>query len=118
MNLDPSHLMWMGADPIASARALKGAIHHCHGKDTRIERGLADVNGLLELKEVTDVANRSWNYVAVGAGRDLQWWKEFFSVVRMTGYDGWVSLEMEDFTMSTEAGIRSSVDALQATISR
>ena len=25
MNLDPSHLMWMGADPIASARALRGA---------------------------------------------------------------------------------------------
>ncbi|MCW8061251.1 sugar phosphate isomerase/epimerase family protein [Agrobacterium tumefaciens] len=118
MNLDPSHLMWMGADPIASARALGGAIHHCHGKDTRIERGLADVNGLLELKEVTDVANRSWNYVAVGAGRDLQWWKEFFSVVRMAGYNSWVSLEMEDFTMSTEAGIQSSIDALQATISR
>jgi sugar phosphate isomerase/epimerase len=118
MNLDPSHLMWMGADPIASARALGDAIHHCHGKDTRIERGLADVNGLLELKEVTDVANRTWNYVAVGAGRDLQWWKEFFSVVRMMGYNGWVSLEMEDFTMSTEAGIQSSIDALQATISR
>ncbi|TKV72287.1 sugar phosphate isomerase/epimerase [Rhizobium sp. AU243] len=118
MNLDPSHLMWMGADPIASARALGSAIHHCHGKDTRIERGLADVNGLLELKEVTDVANRSWNYVAVGAGHDLQWWKEFFSVVRMAGYDGWVSLEMEDFTMSTEAGIQSSIDALKATISR
>jgi sugar phosphate isomerase/epimerase len=118
MNLDPSHLMWMGADPIASARALRDAIHHCHGKDTRIERGLADVNGLLELKEVTDVANRAWNYVAVGAGRGLQWWKEFFSVVRMVGYNDWVSLEMEDFTMSTEAGIRSSVDALQATISR
>ncbi|SFJ77139.1 sugar phosphate isomerase/epimerase [Bradyrhizobium sp. Gha] len=118
MNLDPSHLMWMGADPIASARALGKAIHHCHGKDARIERGLADVNGLLELKEVTDFANRSWNYVAVGAGRDLQWWKEFFSVVRMCGYNGWVSLEMEDFTMSTEAGIRSSIEALQATISR
>jgi sugar phosphate isomerase/epimerase len=118
MNLDPSHLMRMGADPIASARALRDAIHHCHGKDTRIERGLADVNGLLELKEVTDVANRAWNYVAVGAGRGLQWWKEFFSVVRMVGYNDWVSLEMEDFTMSTEAGIRFSVDALQATISR
>jgi sugar phosphate isomerase/epimerase len=56
--------------------------------------------------------------VAVGAGHDLQWWNEFFSVVRMMGYDDWVSLEMEDFTMSTEAGIRNSVDALQATISR
>ena len=104
MNLDPSHLFWKGADPIAGARALGDAIHHCHGKDTRIERGLADVNGLLELREVTDVANRTWNYVAVGAGHDLQWWKEFFSVVRMVGYNGWVSLEMEDFTMSTEAG--------------
>ena len=38
--------------------------------------------------------------------------------MRMVGYNDWVSLEMEDFTMSTEAGIRSSVDALQATISR
>jgi sugar phosphate isomerase/epimerase len=118
MNLDPSHLFWKGADPIAGARALRDAIHHCHGKDTRIERGLADVNGLLELKGVDDVANRAWNYVAVGAGHDLQWWKEFFSVVRMVGYNDWVSLEMEDFTMSTEAGIQSSIDALQATISR
>jgi sugar phosphate isomerase/epimerase len=118
MNLDPSHLIWMGADPIAAARALGPAIHHCHGKDTRIERGLADVNGLLETREVTDVARRAWNYVAVGAGHDLQWWKEFFSVVRMAGYDGWVSLEMEDFTMSTAAGIRASIDTLQATISR
>ena len=118
MNLDPSHLMWMGAEPIASARALGEAIHHVHGKDTRLEKGMVDVNGLLELKDVTDVANRAWNYVAVGAGRDLQWWKEFFSVVRMCGYNDWVSLEMEDFTMSTEAGIQSSIDALQATISR
>lgn len=118
LNLDPSHLMWMGADPIASARALGHAIHHCHGKDTRIERGKADVDGLLELREVTDVTERTWNYVAVGAGHDLQWWKEFFSVVRMMGYNDWVSLEMEDFTMSTEAGIQSSIDALQTTISR
>jgi sugar phosphate isomerase/epimerase len=108
----------MGADPIASARALGPAIHHLHGKDTRIERGKADVDGLLEPKEVTDVKDRTWNYVAVGAGRDLQWWKEFFSVCGMEGYDDWVSLEMEDFTMSTESGIRSSIYALQATIIR
>lgn len=118
LNLDPSHLMWMGAEPIASARALGDAIHHVHGKDTRIEKVKCDVDGLLEMREVTDVKERTWNYVAVGAGRDLQWWKEFFSVVRMEGYNGWVSLEMEDFTMSTDAGIQSSIDALQATISR
>lgn len=118
LNLDPSHLVWMGADPIAAARALGPAIHHVHGKDVRLERGLVEVNGLLETKPVEDVASRAWNYVAVGCGRDLQWWKEFFSVVRMTGYDDWVSLEMEDLTMSVEAGIRTSIDALQQTISR
>lgn len=118
MNLDPSHLFWKGACPIAAARALGPAIHHVHGKDTRIERGLAATNGLLETRAVTDVANRAWNYVAVGAGHDLQWWKEFFSVVGMCGYDGWVSLEMEDFTMSPVAGVASSIAALQATIIR
>jgi len=118
LNLDPSHLIWMGGDPIAAARALGDAIHHVHGKDVRIERGLVDVNGLLETKVVEDVANRAWNYVAVGCGQDLQWWKEFFSVVRMTGYNDFVSLEMEDLTMSVEAGIATSVDALKQTISR
>lgn len=118
LNLDPSHLVWMGADPIASARALGPAIHHVHGKDVRLERGLVDVNGLLETKPVEDVANRAWNYVAVGCGKDLQWWKEFFSVVRMMGYNDWVSLEMEDLTMSVEAGIKTSIEALKQTISR
>lgn len=32
MNMDPSHLMVMGADPIAWLRNLEGAIYHIHGK--------------------------------------------------------------------------------------
>ncbi|WP_349618042.1 sugar phosphate isomerase/epimerase family protein [Azotobacter salinestris] len=117
LNLDPSHLFWMGADPIAAARALGPAIHHVHGKDSRLERGLVDVNGVLETKEVTDTVSRAWNYVAVGCGHDLQWWREFFSVVRMLGYNEHVSLEMEDLTMSVEAGIQTSVEALKQTLS-
>ena len=115
INLDPSHMMVLGADPIAAVRALKGCIYHVHGKDARVERGLADVNGLPEPRPVTE---RVWNYVAVGCGKDLQWWKEFFSVVHMMGYDGDVSLEMEDMTMSVDAGIHTSIDALRQTISR
>lgn len=118
MNLDPSHLIAMGADPIAAVRKLEGAIFHVHGKDARIERGLAEVDGLMEYQPVTNIRTRSWNYVAVGCGKDLQWWKEFFSVLRMTGYDGYVSLEMEDLTMSVEAGLKTSIDALNATLSR
>ena len=32
MNMDPAHLMVMGADPIAGLRNLEGAIYHIHGK--------------------------------------------------------------------------------------
>ena len=118
LNLDPSHLMIQGADPIAAARALGDKIYYIHGKDARIERGLADVDGLLETLPVECSSERTWNYVAVGCGKDLQWWKEFFSVCRMMGYNGYVSLEMEDLTMSVEAGLQTSIDALKATISR
>lgn len=118
INLDPSHLIVMGADPIAAVRALEGCIYHVHGKDARIERGVADLNTLLEPKPVTATAARSWNYVAVGCGQDLQWWKEFFSVLSMMGYNGDVSLEMEDLTMSVEAGVATSIDALRQTISQ
>ncbi|TMG86953.1 MAG: sugar phosphate isomerase/epimerase, partial [Betaproteobacteria bacterium] len=45
-NLDPSHLMWMGADPIAAVRALGDAIYHVHAKDTRVDPVIAGVNGV------------------------------------------------------------------------
>ncbi len=118
LNLDPSHLMIQGAEPIAAARALGDKIFYVHGKDARIERGLADVDGLLETLPVDCSKDRTWNYVAVGCGKDLQWWKEFFSVCRMMGYNGYVSLEMEDLTMSVEAGLETSIDALKAAISK
>lgn len=116
INLDPSHMIILGADPIAAARALGDAVYHVHGKDARIERGLSNINGLQEYKPVTEFAKRSWNYVAIGCGQNIQWWKEFFSVLKMVGYDGVVSLEMEDLTMSVEAGLRTSIDALNESI--
>lgn len=118
INLDPSHMIVLGADPIAAARALKGCIYHVHGKDARIERGTSNINGLLDPRPVTETAERMWNYVAVGCGQDLVWWKEFFSVLSMLGYHGDVSLEMEDLTMSVDAGVATSIDALRQTISR
>ena len=50
--------------------------------------------------------------------KEVQWWKEFFSVCHMMGYDGDVSLEMEDLTMTVDAGVNTSIDALRQTISQ
>ena len=70
MNLDPSHLFWMGGDPIEAARVLgeQGALYHVHGKDSRPERRMVGPNGLLDTKTIDQFRTRSWNYVAVGCG--------------------------------------------------
>ncbi|WP_455581827.1 sugar phosphate isomerase/epimerase family protein [Dysosmobacter sp.] len=115
MNLDPSHLFWMGGDPIEAARVLgeHGAIYHIHGKDARRERRTSGPNGMLDTKPIDAFCSRAWNYVAVGMGHAEQWWKEFFSVVRMSGYDEEVALEMEDLTLPMLQGHLSSLQVLR-----
>jgi len=115
MNLDPSHLFWMGGEPIAAARRLgaEGAIYHVHAKDARLERGAVELDGVLDTRPIERFAERSWNYVALGYGHDARWWKEFVTVLRMAGYDGAMSLEMEDPTMDGLAGIRKSLAVLR-----
>ena len=78
MNLDPSHLFWMGGDPIEAARVLgeQGALYHVHGKDSRPERRMVGQTAFWTRRPSTSSA-RSWNYVAVGCGHGSQWWKEF-----------------------------------------
>ena len=118
MNLDPGHHFWMGGDPIAAARFLGSALYHVHAKDTRLERGPVDINGVLDTKTIDCFAGRAWNYVALGYGHDAAWWKEFLSVVSMTGYDGDISLEMEDMTMDPLTGVIKSTEILKAAMPR
>lgn len=115
MNLDPSHLFWMGGDPMEAARVLgqAGALYHIHGKDSRPERRMFGPNGMLDTKPIDAFRDRSWNYVAVGAGHGVQWWQEFFSVARMSGYDEYVSLEMEDLTLPMLEGHIASLRTLK-----
>lgn len=118
INFDPSHLFWMGGDPIAAARALGSSIYHIHAKDVRIERGVNDVNGLIDVHPMESFADRSWNYVALGHGHDVNYWKEFFTVVKMTGYEGPIVLEMEDLTMDPLTGVKKSMDVLKEALPR
>lgn len=118
MNMDPGHMFWMGGDPIEAVRVLGEALYHIHGKDSRLERRMVGPNGVIDTKAIDRFAERSWNYVAVGCGHDLQWWKEFFSVCRMVGYNDYVSLEMEDMTMDPLEGVKTSLDALRLSISK
>ena len=117
-NLDPSHLMWMGADPIAAAAALGEAIYYCHAKDTRIDPGIAGVNGVIDTTPGSDYRNRSWNYITLGHGHPEPWWDKFVAALAVAGYDGVLSIEHEDPAMSPLEGVEESVALLKRVLGR
>ncbi len=113
-NFDPSHLFWQGMDPCESVKALGGAgIFHVHAKDSRVDPQNALVNGVLDTKHYGDEAKRSWIFRTCGYGHSLEWWKDFFSTLRLVGYDGVISIEHEDSLMSSWEGLTKAVDFLK-----
>jgi sugar phosphate isomerase/epimerase len=113
-NFDPSHLMWMGADPIVAIDALRGAIYHTHAKDTFINKPVCDVNSRLENGSLMDIPARAWSYITLGFGNGDSFWRDFCYRLRMNGYDGWLSIEHEDVMLSREEGVRKSMALLKA----
>jgi len=112
-NFDPSHPMWMGADPHAGARALGEAIYYVHAKDTRIDPVLAGVNGLIETIPGDRFRERTWNYITLGYGHGEQWWREFVAVLAAVGYDDVFSIEHEDPMLPALEGVEKSVAFLR-----
>jgi len=112
-NFDPSHPMWMGADPIAGARVLGEAIYHVHAKDTRVDPVVAGVNGVIETLPGDRFRDRSWSYITLGYGHGEQWWREFVAVLAAVGYDDVFSIEHEDPMLSALEGVEKSVAFLR-----
>ena len=112
-NLDPSHLFWMGADPLIAAEAFGGAVYHVHAKDTLLNAPVQATTSLLENGSLMDVPARSWSYVTLGFGHGEEWWRQFCYRLRMGGYDGWLSIEHEDVLLNSLEGLEKSVALLQ-----
>ena len=113
VNFDPSHLLWMGADPIAAIDALAGTIFHVHAKDTKIEARNLALNSRLETRPSVEAGDRSWNYVTLGYGNGEDFWRAFCLALRRVGYDGVLSIEHEDMALSPMEGMRKSVELLR-----
>ncbi len=115
-NLDPSHLIWQGMEPVAVIRALGDAIFHFHAKDTKVDKYNTAVNGVLDTKPYSDEIHRSWVFRSVGYGNDELYWKEIISNLRMVGYDHAISIEHEDSIMSQKEGLERAVSMLKRCI--
>lgn len=112
-NLDPSHLFWMGADPLAAAQALGDAVYHVHAKDTMLNAPVQATTSLLENGSLMDIPARSWSYITLGFGHGEEWWRQFCYHLKMAGYDGWLSIEHEDVLLNSLEGLEKSVTLLQ-----
>jgi sugar phosphate isomerase/epimerase len=108
VNVDPSHFFWQSIDPLAAIPRLGGRIGFAHGKDTVVDEGKAAFDGLLD--------RTSWRYATVGHGHGHGWWVSFVRALRTSGYDGVVSVEHEDESVTPEAGIAGSGRALARAI--
>ncbi|MGL4737600.1 MAG: sugar phosphate isomerase/epimerase family protein [Cellulosilyticaceae bacterium] len=115
-NLDPSHLIWQGMDPVAVIRELGDAIFHFHAKDTKIDVYNTAVNGVLDTQHYGDLAKRSWVFRSVGYGNSTSTWKDILSALRVVGYDYVISIEHEDGLMSQNEGLTKAVECLKETM--
>ncbi|MDX6600736.1 MAG: hypothetical protein QOE87_4623, partial [Gaiellales bacterium] len=117
INLDPSHFWWQGVDPAAIIEQHGDAIGFAHGKDTRLYPERIRVHGVLDARYPIDPDTASWHFTAVGGGRPVGEWAALLAALRESGYDGVVSIEHEDPSLSPEASIEASATALREALS-
>lgn len=118
MNLDPSHLWWQGTDIPTAIASLGEAIFHVHAKDVALHPANIARNGVLDTKNFTRIAERSWLFRSVGWGHSELDWKAIVSALRLVGYDYVLSIEHEDAMASVHEGLDSAVSLLSRVLLR
>ncbi len=89
LNLDPSHLVWLGVNYYDIVPKYASRIFHSHAKDTEIYADKRAYDSILN-----SGWNTWWQYRLPGKG-EIDW-KRWANVLRANGYDGVLSIEHED----------------------
>ena len=109
LNLDPSHLVWQGVDPVLFMRRFRDRIYHVHMKDVKVRHdGLSGVLGShLEFGDT----RRGWDFVSLGHGDvDLE------AIVReldAIDYTGPLSVEWEDSAIDRVHGATEALSVVR-----
>jgi sugar phosphate isomerase/epimerase len=105
LNFDPSHLMWLGIDPVAVAATHAERILHVQAKDVEIDAARRDrfgVFGNAVHRAGSPWDSGWWRYRIPGLGQVD--WTALVTTLSASGYDGVVSVEHEDPVWSGSAG--------------
>ena len=110
---DPSNLFWQGINPIKSIQALKNAIVNVHAKDGKVNKEIVEFTGSSDWKHYKELDKRAWNFRTVGYGHGIEFWNEFLYTLRLSGYDGVISIEHEDPLISADEGLSKAISFLK-----
>ncbi len=95
LNLDPSHLYWLGIDYIQCIKDYAPKIFHAHAKDTEILADGEQRYGIFSRQlNPTPWSSGWWRYRMPGLG-EIDWQK-FIAALQEVGYEGVLSIEHED----------------------
>ena len=97
MNFDPSHLIRMGIDPLRFLNEFADRVTHVRGKDTELFGDRKYKLGTEQPATFTKsfgFGGGFWRYTIPGHGPTR--WTEAFKILQGVGYDGYVSIELED----------------------
>jgi sugar phosphate isomerase/epimerase len=96
LNYDPSHLLWLGIDPVAALKPYLDRIPHAQAKDAQLDPRARDRYGFFgRTVERTDGWDSGWwRYRVPGLG-DVDW-RRLVDTFYEGGFTGVLSVEHED----------------------
>jgi len=97
LNFDPSHLLWLGIDPVEALKPYVDRVAHAHAKDAETfdaERNRYGFFGRTSTREEDPWDMGWWRYRIPGLG-DVDW-RRYVDTLYEGGFDGVLSVEHED----------------------
>jgi len=103
LNYDPSHLVWLGIDPLAALEAHADRILHVQAKDVEVHAAARNRYGVFgQVLGKQPWVSGWWRYRIPGLGEVD--WRRLIDALHQHGYDGVVSVEHEDPVWSGDPG--------------
>ena len=97
LNFDPSHLLWLGIDPVEALKPYVDRVAHAHAKDAETfsaERNRYGFFGRMSTRDEDPWDMGWWRYRIPGLG-DVDW-RRYVDTLYEGGFDGVLSVEHED----------------------